>query len=47
MKNTINRYAAAIIAAIKDEQKAHQAPAHVEPLPLMPNYSNRFKPAIR
>lgn len=40
----MKQYLNAIINAIKATYKANQEPAHVEPLPLMPNYSNRYKP---
>ena len=34
----------AIIGAIKATHKANRATAKTEILPLMPNYSNRYKP---
>ena len=42
----MKQYITAIIKAIKDTHKANHAAA-TEILPLMPNYSNRFKPTTR
>lgn len=40
----MKQYLTAIINAIKTTHKANQAAAKTEILPLMPNYSNRYKP---
>lgn len=40
----MKQYLTAIINAIKTTRKANQAAAKTEILPLMPNYSNRYKP---
>jgi len=40
----MKQYLIAIANAIKATRRANQAAAKTEILPLMPNYSNRYKP---